>query len=440
MTSPRFTKWELAVLFFSLLGFYVFCPIKTPYDSQLFLPTAVSLLREGNLDLDEYGPNFGHVTHGLRRAGGHVYNDYPVGPALVALPFIAVADLTFRMSGPLLRLHPATARLVDRWRHHFDTVSDLNLDFWNTPQLVIASIIVAFTAVIMYLILLHFLPRRRVLLLTLMFALATSALSTASRALWQHGPSMLFLALTLFALVRASPGGRTPLALAGSFVAAAYVMRPSNAVSVVLFSLYVAATHRREAIWFAVGTLVVAAPWVKLNLHIYQSLLPPYYLSPLRSGESHFGEALIGNLLSPSRGLFIFTPVMLLALPGLWMQLRSGPLRLLWGTVGLAVFLHWIAISLLPIWWAGHSYGPRYFTDMLPYLTLLLIPVVAKLHWTTPASRAAVCGFMVLAGLSLVIHVRGALSTAVYQWNSQPIDVDQVPARVWDWKDPQLLR
>src|SRR5262249_44061046 len=195
---------------------------------------------------------------------------------------------------------------------------------------------------------------------------------------------------------------------AGSFVAASYVMRPTNAVSVVLLLLYVLVTHRRGAIWFAMGGLAIGVPWVMLNLQIYQNLLPPYYLSSRLSSDSHLGEALIGNLISPSRGLFTFTPVMLFVLPSLGMHFWSGPSKILFGTIALAVVFHWIAISSFPMWWAGHSYGPRYFTDMTPYLTFLLIPVVARLQWTTLGSRAALCSFVALAGLSLAIHLRGA--------------------------------
>jgi hypothetical protein len=242
----------------------------------------------------------------------------------------------------------------------------------------------------------------------------------------------------LYALIRASPKDPVRMGIAGACAAAAYLMRPTNSISVLLFFLYVSLFRRKSVIPFVVGSVAIAAPWVALNLHIYASLLPPYYMpGSLFAPDSHLTEALLGNLISPSRGLFTFTPVMLFALPGLWIQLRAGPLKALWATVGLIVVLHWIAISSVPIWWAGHSYGPRYFSDMTPYLIVLLVPIVAKLKW--PMRRSWVtASFLLMAGLSVVIHMRGALSWAVYRWNGEPTNAS--PARVWDWKDPQFLR
>src|SRR6266849_1973850 len=82
------------------------------------------------------------------------------------------------------------------------------------------------------------------LLVALLFAIGTSALSTASRALWQHGPSMLFLAGALLCLVRADTSSRW-LAPAGVCLALGYLMRPTNSISVLLLSGYVLISRAR---------------------------------------------------------------------------------------------------------------------------------------------------------------------------------------------------
>src|SRR4029079_13054135 len=72
-------------------------------------------------------------------------------------------------------------------------------------------------------------------------ALGTPAWSTASRSLWQHGPSMLLLALALLAQLR---GGR--LFWAGLLLAAAYVVRPTNAIPLATAAAWVIVSRRRE--------------------------------------------------------------------------------------------------------------------------------------------------------------------------------------------------
>src|SRR6266849_1966923 len=212
------SRWEPGLLFVGLLIFYVACPVNTPFDSAWYLPTALSILKEGKVNIDEYAPTF-HQGHGTIQVNGHWYNDYPLGPALVALPFVAAAELLFRGLAPFSALSPKIARWVDRWRYRSCATGEINLDFWNIPQRVIASILVSIAAVLMFLIASQSLSRPRALLLTLVFALGTSALSTATRALWQHGPSMsedrfALVRRTRFVIGRCGPralGCRVPL-------------------------------------------------------------------------------------------------------------------------------------------------------------------------------------------------------------------------------------
>ena len=433
-------KWGLA-LFALVFVIYSACPVQLPYDSRWCIPTVLSILREGNINLDEYRPAFSHA-HGVIEVRGHAYNDYPLGPSLVALPFIAGADWVVRAFSAIGRSPPRVSRLLERWRHHFDSTEEINLDFWNLPQRMIASVVVALTALLIYALGIHFLSHRRALIVALLFAIGTSALSTASRALWQHGPSMFFLAGALLCLVKAGTSLRW-LVPAGVCVALGYLMRPTNSISVLLLSGYVLFTFRRQSIGFFGSALIIALPWIILNWMDFGSMLPPYYqLSrfPMPSAK-HFVEASLGNLFSPSRGLIVFTPLVLFSIAGAVLKYRAQAFTRLDWTIALIIVLHWMLISGFWFWWAGHSYGPRFFSDMLPYLFYFLIPWVAPARWgTSDQSSFWTASFALAAVISCAIHLRGALSYEPDSWNYVPVDVDQEPARVWDWKDPQFLR
>ncbi len=100
-----------------------------------------------------------------------------------------------------------------------------------------------------------------------------------------------------------------------------------------------------------------------------------------------------------------------------------------------------MVISSFPHWWAGHSFGPRSFTDMTPYLVWLLVPVVEWLAAERTKARPAVLAAMVVCtAFSAVVHFRGATDMAVHLWYPQPLDVDQHPERLWDWKDLMFFR
>ncbi|WP_338863755.1 hypothetical protein [Myxococcus stipitatus] len=428
----------LFVLYFAALAMF---PIPSPFDSKLLVPTALSILREGNIELDEYSQTFSWFRHGVFDLNGHVYNYFPLGPSLVALPMVVVVDGFVRTVEPVRHVHPGLARFCEHWRHIYDATGQVDLGAWDHPQRYFASVLMAIAGVVMYVLgTAARLSRPRALLLSTLFVFGTPLLSTASRAMWQHGPSLLCLTFVLLCLVRARENP-SAAGWAGLPLALSYVMRPTNSISVLLLTLYVVWTYPRQAWKFFAGALVVAIPWVTVNYVHYGSVLAPYYEPQrLEIEGARMAEALAGNLVSPARGLLVFTPVVLMGLWGLVLEWRARTFTRLHAVLIAVVLLHWVTVSTFPHWWAGHSYGPRFFTDMVPYMMFFLLPVVRTLSWRGPeARRAMTATFAVLAVLSLGIHIHGASSRSVYAWNPLPIDVDQKPSRLWDWKDPQFL-
>lgn len=83
---------------------------------------------------------------------------------------------------------------------------------------------------------------------------------------------------------------------------------------------------------------------------------------------------LVGLLVSPGRGLFLFAPVTLLALAGLPRFYRDHP----WETlVVVGSFVPYLVMSSLqPKWWGGWNWGPRFLVPFLPLLMLPLIPLL----------------------------------------------------------------
>ena len=101
----------------------------------------------------------------------------------------------------------------------------------------------------------------------------------------------------------------------------------------------------------------------------------------------------------------------------------------------------WIVISSYYEWWGGHSYGPRYFSDMIPFLIYFLIAAFADMAAFSGIKKICIWGsFLLLFSVSFLIHYRGATSLDVYSWNSKPIDINEQPQRVWDWNDLQFMR
>jgi len=408
------------------------CPVVSSFDSRWTIPVALSLLDHGDTNLDEYAATIDPADAAVERVNGHYYNWYPVAVPVLAAPIV----WSLRQAAPLLR---ATFPSGGPIRAAF-----LNGGFLASRTLVemlTASVFVALTAVVIFFIGRCFLPDRYSALLSLVFAFATSAWSTASRGLWQHGPSMLMLSIALYFLLLADRAPWLSI-LAAIPTALSYTLRPSNALFVAAATMYIATRHRRYLIPYLFAAFPIAAAFFIYNESLYGRLLPTYFTLRPSATVNVIGtaEALAGALVSPSRGLFVYTPIFLIAIWGMVHALRSR-----W-QAPLAIYLiavivgNWLLLGLyFHFWWGGHSYGPRQLSDMTPLFIFFLIPPLTK--WRESAKpRGPAIAFLALLAVSVFIHSRGARSADAYIWNVSPQNVDQNTSRLWDWRDPQFLR
>jgi hypothetical protein len=409
------------------------------FDSRWTIPVALSLLDRGDTNLDEYAALIEQDRYyAVERVNGHYYNLFPVAVPVLAAPFVSGLRKAAPVFAPVLAKAPGGGPVRDAF---------LAGDFLNSRTLVeviIASFFVAITSVVIFLIGRMFLPRPYAVLLALIFAFATSAWSTASRALWQHGPSMLMLSVALYLLLLADRKPRL-IPFAAIPVALAYLLRPTNSLFAAAITVYVAARYRRYLLPYLLLALPIAAVFVIYNESIYRAPLPPYFsLRPPIPEFPHDAipilQALAGVLASPSRGLFVYTPIFFFSIAGMIRALAARWQAPLTGYLIAVIAGNWLLMGVyFRFWWGGHSYGPRLLSDLTPFLVFFLIPPLMK--WRDcgkPLTPAVV--FILLLAVSGFIHSRGARSADVYNWNTTPDNVDQHTARLWDWRDPQFLR
>ena len=142
-----------------------------------------------------------------------------------------------------------------------------------------------------------------------------------------------------------------------------------------------------------------------------------------------------GLLLSPSRGLLIFSPIVAVALAG-FADARRAP----WGSplpwCAAAAIAQFILYGGYAVWWAGHTYGPRYMLDVLPALVPLAAAALARVRLSSAA--AALCGLAL--AWSIAMSATGAFFYPHDEWNTSPVSVDRDHGRLWDWSDPQFVR
>jgi hypothetical protein len=420
----------LAFLTLLIFGVYVISPVVTVTDSLWSIYVSASLLREGNINLDEY-EHLIDLEDDIRivTSKGHLYTSYPAATPILAVPFVWAANGFFA-------LRNTTDLYTYLSQHKPDALT-------GRIEKVAASAIAALSAIPIFLLALLSLDRKRAVLLTLLFAFSTSLWSTASRALWQHGPSVLFLSIALYLTVLAREK-ETAIQYVGFFVAIAYIIRPNNSLTVIFTSLYVFINHKKYFIRYLLCAGVVAIPFILSNWVLYGAILPRYSLQLFDkpTTPARFFEALAGTLISPARGLFIFTPLFLFSIYGMVLTARAGRLsRADLEPYLLAIILgHWLVISSFYDWDGSWSVGPRYLTDIIPYLVFFLIPVFRE-NKILPAGRLIQYGLVFTILVSTLIHYRCSTSIYPFLWNSFPVThPDGATYRDWDWGDLQFLR
>jgi hypothetical protein len=156
-----------------------------------------------------------------------------------------------------------------------------------------------------------------------------------------------------------------------------------------------------------------------------------------------FAEGLAGHLVSPNRGLFVFTPVLVFSLWGMLHAFRAEmPHAALYRTLTLIVVAHWVFVSVVARrWWGGWSVGPRHLVEIYPLLIVLLVPALDAFARASRRVRTLVAPAAAAAlAWSLFVAVHAATSPAPADWNAGPANVDEHHERVWDWTDLQILR
>jgi hypothetical protein len=366
------------------------------------------------------------LDYRLRLIGGHVYYYYPAATPLLITPAVFAINQAFAWARP----------------YDFYTYLAAHGPDERTAKLekLIASAFVALATGLMYLIGRRSLGIWKAVGIALIFAFATSMWSTASRALWQHGPSALLLLVALYVTLAMRSHGWAAF-VTGLVLAFAYLVRPTNSLSFAFLGLFYLLNEPRRVWAYATGAAVVLVPYFADNLINYSNLFPPYsfQLFERLGTPAQVGEAMIGTLVSPNRGLFIFTPLFLFSVYGAVRSISVvGWRRQNLGLYLAAILLsHWIVTSLFEDWGGAWSIGPRYFVEVMPFLVYFLIPLLEGPLIAVSIWRVL---FITAAAFSILVQARGALSPYPFLWNGKPRALVEAPERKWDWTDLQFLR
>jgi hypothetical protein len=364
-----------------------------------------------------------------KRTRGHILSLYPIAPALTAVPLVApqVAVLDFRQPGwdsnPVLAIHESRV-MVKRSM----------------------AVLVALTGVILYRVLLSLRLRRSALPAVLAACLGSDLWTVASQAAWQHGPAAISL-VTVIVLLLPQPIYRRRLTLAGLATAWLVACRLMDITFAVAIVGWLGWNNRRALLWFLPAPILVGLALLGYNYWFFGSIVGgqawleqrhPVFHGVTGVWSTNFLHGLCGTLFSPNRGLLVFSPwvavaLATLAVPAVRHELAAHSLICVL-LASLAPYL--LMLSKYSVWWGGHCFGPRYWTDAIPLFAILFaFGLEGTLRW----SRALGAISVITVVFSIAIQLIGAFCYPS-SWNYQPKNVDLDHNRLWDWRDSELSR
>jgi hypothetical protein len=430
INALRKSPFDLCIalsLFVATFTIFLLSPVRSLGETQFTMMLGHSVLHRGTFALDrrelrlpdqlEMIGNTSKVkVLPLEVVNGRFYKYAPPGSAVLSVPFLLIAG-TFGLT-------PVDAN------GYYDLVRELRL-----ASLLAALLMAGFTAV-SYLFSRLLLSAIASVAVALVASLGTQVWSTASRVVEPDTWTVLLLMLALYLLAARELGtARLRPILLATILSWCYFVHPTTSISIIAITAYLWLYHRAHFLRFVLTGVAWALVLAAYSWRNFHQVLPNYFQAN-RLGFETFWEALPGNIISPARGLLIYVPVLVVVGAMLIYYRRSLPLNRLVVTGVVVVVVHLLVISGFSHWWAGHSYGPRYWTSVIPWFVLFSVSAIKAMTRRASIPAAAL---VVLSLCGIVIHARGAVAEETRLWNAKPYDIDLRAGRIWNWRYPQFL-
>ena len=395
-------------------------------DPHLSLLVSQAILEEGTIKLDAYRdraepPLASYPPSGpLIQQNGHTYYYFPLGPSILSVPFVAIANLAGL----------DMTRMADNHK-----LQDL-----------LSAGLCAASVFLLYGVCRCYGAPGASLAITAISILGSGLISTMGTALWNIDWAVIWTTLALMLIARREEGladSAHPFVV-GICLFAAYLCRASSAALILPVLVYLLWRDRRGFARTAATAALLLAAYLGFSWIEYGSPLSQYYsVGRFAAYSVPIWVATYAHLFSASRGLLVYSPFFIVTLIGcIW------DFRRLWrkGTFWLCAIwlsLHLFASSRSTRWWGGHTFGPRILTEALPALVLLTAMVwsLARSDGSRRRHRLAGALYVLLGVAAIWINsYQGLFHTETAAWNggSMAPDVDSHPEYLLDWRYPQF--
>ena len=304
--------------------------------------------REGRLSFEHtHQTLLTRDDYALTPAGPHLVSRYPVASALLALPAYL----------------PAIIGSYDPRRERVQELERI-----AAAGLSLVGVLVIFG------IALRWLGERQAWFVAGIYAFGTNCASVLSKALWQHTGGAFGFALALAGMFLANSAWSSSL-LVGGGLGVAVAARPTNVVPASFVMLAFAAMRgTRPCLRACAWAAAPIAGQLGYAFYYFGSIFGSGYGSEAIDGwSSPWLEGIAGLIVSPGRGLLLYSPCLAFAALALFEPESTGIDRRVSRFLGLAVVSLAVMMGKWWCWWGGGSPGERMTSDITPLWGLGLV-------------------------------------------------------------------
>lgn len=272
------------------------------------------------------------------------------------------------------------------------------------PGALAAALATAIAVSLLFVLAARIVSRRAAIAAALLLGFGTGTWTVSADQLWTHGPAQAAVLLTVLL------ASRRQWLLAGVPAGFAILIRPHlGIVAVIICAFALVRQKTLRPLLIGVGCAAGAAILLAYNRALWHEwTIFGGYNQPV-AASGHKFEALftgvLGDLVSPERGMLVMTPALLLLLPGLRHAWRAAAE---WVRSAAVAGLAYLALQLWGIrFWGGDGfYSYRTILESLTLFAPLL--VLCWREWTAQTLHRRVT-FAALAAISVALHAFGAV-------------------------------
>ena len=391
-----------------------------------------SILENHNLYFDQFVPYYSLNSESIwffNEINGHFLSSYPIVTPILITPIYAILFLFLKLGD----------YSIDLFRPEF-------LLIVHIMEKLSASLIASISVIFVYLSLKELVQKKTAAFTAIIFAFATNTWAISSQGLWQHGMVELLLAASIYLIILNEKQNSDKHIIALGILSGLFAFnRPVDSILLIPIVFYILSLRDKRIAYYMCSAFLISLPFIYYNVHYFGSIFGGY--NSLTNGLQFDAQALTrmaGLLISPNRGIFVYTPIIIFAILGYFKikQISNTRIKNFFLVMGISILALLCVYGSFVIWWAGGSYGPRFLTGILPVLFIFLGLYLKDAHMNIKQKKNLfiIFIFSILLIWSIFVQFVGAFYYPNGDWNGSPNNVDLHPEKCWYWNDTQIMR